>query len=328
MVTSNLNKDFFIKHTRTMFIKLLFCCIVYSPIICFNLVNRQDGLWQGFYHFEGSWSVSLGRYLWPYLDKILMGLHTNPFSSIVTLFIFTIGTELMIDALNIERGTIKDYLISMLFLCNMIVCIDLSYTYMSCVFAISFTLGMLCAKCIFYSEKFEWKSIAVGALSLAAMMAFYQAYIGTCVLVCLVCIVLAICQNESFKNILNKIIRGITVAVAGFVLYEIGWEINLLIFNTERSSYNGANQSLSQIVKNIVPSMRKAYTFFFKYLTGNLHHWNMISDKLVLGILVLLISVFLVSSFLKIYSLGGGQKECIIAHNTSFFAFAFGTSCM
>lgn len=84
------------------------------------LVNKQDGIWNGTYFNAGNWELSLGRWAIRYWDKLHYGISVHPFSSVVTLVFFIFGTCLLIDLFNIKAGSLMDYLISGLFLSNII----------------------------------------------------------------------------------------------------------------------------------------------------------------------------------------------------------------
>ncbi len=139
------------KHLRPIGIKFFFCCCLYSTIMAYDLVNRQDGLWNGPYHLAGDWELSLGRWLIRYWDRFQMGIHINPWTALITLLLFILGTEVLVDILGFACGSWQDYLASMLFLSNMIICISVSYPYTSGVYGLAFFLGMICAKCVICS---------------------------------------------------------------------------------------------------------------------------------------------------------------------------------
>ena len=135
-------KEIINKHSKPVGIKLAMCLITYSLIIVCNLVNRQDGMWNGPYLFAGNWVLSIGRWAIRYLDCFLFGIHVNPIMTIGTLLLFVLGTEILIGIFRIAVGSWKDYLISMLFLCNMVVCISLSYLYTSAIYGLAFLIGV------------------------------------------------------------------------------------------------------------------------------------------------------------------------------------------
>ena len=63
-------------------------CLIYLPMIANELTNVYDGLWSANQYQAGNWELSLGRWLWPFLDKLRFGLSTEPFISILFFVLF------------------------------------------------------------------------------------------------------------------------------------------------------------------------------------------------------------------------------------------------
>lgn len=195
-------------HGKAVTIKMFFCLGLYSMVLAFGLVNTRDGMWNGPYFFGGNWELSIGRWFIRYWDYFLhMSIHVNPFTTIVALFFFVLGTEVLIDLLEIECGSWKDYLISFLFLGNMIICVTISYLYTSRVFGIAFLFSMICVWCIKHGVEKRWLVIAA-SLSLNFMMGIYQAYLGCVVVAALAVLLLMIMKNEENDRILYYIGGG------------------------------------------------------------------------------------------------------------------------
>lgn len=272
-------KEIINKHFKSMGIKLAMCLILYSMIIVCNLVNRQDGMWNGPYYSAGNWELSIGRWAIRYLDSFQFGIHVNPITTIVTLLLFILGTEIMIGIFGFAVGSWKDYLVSMLFLCNMTVCVSLSYLYTSVIYGLAFLIGMLCAKCIIDSKKKKYL-LFVGAVCLALVMGLYQSYLGCIVLTVVTYLIVMSKGDYELREIFRFVLRGIEVGIMGFCLYEVILYLNLHFFRVSISPYNGANQiSLSVIVSNLLPSIKRTYVGFFKYFTGKSYKWNVFGDK-------------------------------------------------
>ena len=156
------------------------------------LVNKQDGIWNGTYFNAGNWELSLGRWAIRYWDKLHYGISVHPFSSVVTLVFFIFGTCLLIDLFNIKAGSLMDYLISDLFLSNIVVCVSLSYLFTSGIYGLSFFLSILCIWCIkkvssaVSGKKINYKTIltlVIAICSVVLMLGLYQAYLGCIALV-------------------------------------------------------------------------------------------------------------------------------------------------
>lgn len=287
-------KEVINKHLKSMGIKLAMCIILYSMIIVCNLVNRQDGMWNGPYYPAGNWELSIGRWAIRYLDCFQFGIHVNPITTIVTLLLFVLGTEIMIGILGVAVGSWKDYLISMLFLGNMVICISLSYLYTSAIYGLAFLIGMLCVKCIIDSEKKKYL-LFVGAVCLALVMGLYQSYLGCIVLTVVTYLIVMSKGDYELREIGRFVLRGLGIGVMGLCLYEVILYLNLYFFKVSISSYNGGDQiSLSVIVSHLLPSMKRAYVGFFKYLTGKSYSWNVYSDKVQEIIFVIILIYYIV----------------------------------
>lgn len=206
MLLSEINKVLK-KHLKPISIKLLLCVSLYSMIMVHNLVNRQDGMWNGPYYFAGNWELSIGRWLIRYWDQLQLGIHVNPYTTIITLLLFILGTEVLINIFDIPSNSWKDYLISLLFLSNMIVCISISYPYTSQIYGLAFLLSMICVKCIIYSINRK-KFVLIGAVSLAFVMGLYQSYLGCILLTILVFLILMVSNQYSYNDILKFLLWG------------------------------------------------------------------------------------------------------------------------
>ncbi len=283
-------KEIINKHSKSVGIKLAMCLITYSLIIVCNLVNRQDGMWNGPYLFAGNWVLSIGRWAIRYLDCFLFGIHVNPIMTIGTLLLFVLGTEILIGIFRIAVGSWKDYLISMLFLCNMVVCISLSYLYTSAIYGLAFLIGMLCVKCIIDSAKRKCL-LFVGSVCLALVMGLYQSYLGCIVLTVAIYLIVMIKGSCELGEISRFVLRVIIVGLAGLCLYEIILHLNLWFFKVSISAYNGADQiSLQAILSNLLPSVKRTYAEFYKYLIGKSYSWNAFPNevqKIIFGIFLI-----------------------------------------
>lgn len=261
--------------------KFVFCCCLYSMVMAADLVNCRDGLWNGPYYQAAHWELSLGRWAIPYWDRLLLGIHTNPWATLVTLSLFVLGTQLLAGILGLDPGSWQDYLVSMLFLSNMIVCISISYLYTSGIYGLAFLLGMLCVKCVLWSMG-DKRAVFAGAICLALVMGLYQAYLGCVTLAALAALLLMIEEGRRPDEIGSYLCLGLLTGLAGFCLYEVIQHVHMAVFHVSMSAYNGADDiSLRTILSNLIPSVRRAYGTFWRYLKGVPHHWNALPQILL-----------------------------------------------
>ncbi len=272
------------RYLRPIGLKLAFCCCLYSMVMAADLVNCRDGLWNGPYYQAAHWELSLGRWAILYWDRLLLGIHTNPWATLVTLSLFILGTGLLVDILGILPGSWQDYLVSMLFLSNMIVCISVSYLYTSGIYGLAFFLSMLCVKCILWSME-DKRAVFSGAVCLALVVGLYQAYLGCITLTALAALLLMI-QEGRKPDVIGRYLRlGILTGIAGFCLYEVIQHVHMAVFHVSMSAYNGADDiSLRTILTNLIPSVTRTYRTFWRYLMGMDHHWNALPSILLRGI--------------------------------------------
>lgn len=274
------------KYLTPVGLKIAFCCCIYSMVMASNLVNCRDGLWNGPYYQAAHWELSLGRWLILYWDRLLLGIHTNPWATLVTLFLFALGTQLLTDILGFIPGSWQDYLVSMLFLSNMIVCISVSYLYTSGIYGLAFLFSMLCVECVLWSMK-DKRWIIAGAICLALVMGLYQSYLGCVTLMALTALIRMLEERCRRNEIRRYLLQGIFVGFAGFCLYEIVLHVHMAVFHVSMSSYNGADEiSLQAIFANLLPSAKRAYETFWRYLMGTSHYWNLLPTFLLRLILI------------------------------------------
>lgn len=160
----------------------VFGLILYSQLMTQQLVNAYDGLWEYTYHAAGKWELSLGRWFWLYLDKIRFGVNNDPWTSIMTILLFSAGLYLISDLFRIEDKKVT-FLFSSLFISSTAVCVSLSYRFMSPVFGFAFLLSVLAAWFTLKSKKVILPVLA-GSFMVALSMGAYQACLGcTCLVI-------------------------------------------------------------------------------------------------------------------------------------------------
>ena len=316
------------KHGISCLVKLFFCYILYGLMFNEFLVNKQDGIWNGTYFNAGNWELSLGRWAIRYWDKLHYGISVHPFSSVVTLVFFIFGTCLLIDLFNIKAGSLMDYLISGLFLSNIVVCVSLSYLFTSGIYGLSFFLSILCIWCIkkvssaVSSKKVNYKTIltlVIAICSVVLMLGLYQAYLGCIALVGCAYLIFIILNREEKIVLKSYVVTSTVTAILGGVLYERVLNEELLKYNVRLDSYKGANSlSLINIFSKIAPSLKYSYKNFLNYFTKNGYRWNLNDGKLILICLFVVICAVLLYSYAK----HSGILE-IIFSMVLFFAMPF-----
>lgn len=276
------------------------------------LVNKQDGIWNGTYFNAGNWELSLGRWAIRYWDKLHYGISVHPFSSVIALIFFILGTCFLVDLFDIKAGSTMDYLISGLFLSNVVVCISLSYLFTSGIYGLSFLFSILCIWCIkkvssdVTDKKINYRImriLAIAICSIVLVLGLYQSYLGCIALIGCVYLIYIILNCEEKKFLKSYIIVSFATAVRGAVSYELVLHEELSRCNVQLSSYKGANTlSLSNIFKQIIPSIKYAYSNFYNYFTKNDgYKWNLNNGKLILICLIFIVCMLLVYVYIRCF---------------------------
>lgn len=85
--------------------------IFYSVFITQQLTNTYDGIWLGDYLSAGAREVSIGRWMLIYLDRLHLGMQTEPLAAGLTLAFILAGAILMIDMFRIRGISASIYLL-------------------------------------------------------------------------------------------------------------------------------------------------------------------------------------------------------------------------
>ena len=150
------------------------------------------------------WEISLGRALQRYADRARFGIVSEPFNTILTLILLSVGNVLIIDRLKIKSSIYK-WLIYSILIANPIVCCSLSYSYMSVNFGLAYFFSVLAFIFINVDRKNITK-LFLAACFLGISMAFYQAYICVVSVLIVNMIIIMILEKEEVKSIFKYII--------------------------------------------------------------------------------------------------------------------------
>lgn len=228
----------FVRENKAFFLwMLLFSSVVYFRLMAEELVNCYDGIWENSYHQAGAWELSLGRWFWLYIDRLRLGVSSDPMASLMSLVSYSLGLTLFASLFG-NKSSFSKYLAGGLFLCSQSVLVTLSYRYMSPTFGTAFLLGMLgiwiCAK----TKNFVL-GMAAGSICICLSLGAYQAFIG--------CVCLAFAgwmimkAKEGEANVLSLLAKGAGAIFLGGLEYLAVWNLHLWFFHVEKSSYAGAD---------------------------------------------------------------------------------------
>ena len=288
-----------------------FMLTVYFSLYTNGLVNQWDGIWEYNYYKAGRWSISLGRWLWPFLDRAKMGLGIEPFATISCCALFSFGITLAFFLIcNQNKASRRILLYAFMFLGSSSICISLSYRFMSATYGFAFLFSVLAVFAIVEIKNNIMSVIASGFL-IAAQMGLYQAYLGCTGILVLACLILQLSNNNVQPYQIKKLIgRAIFSISVGGGLYLAGLKFCLLLTHTALASYKGIdNYSLFNTIRNFGSSIRNSYRVFFCFFFSNEYRTNLfMKEHLIYYILAITISIVLIVKLL-IFLMGLFKKK-------------------
>ncbi len=296
------------KWGAVFFINLAVCIFAYSLLLIHQLVNQLDGLWHGSESVANGWELSIGRWLWRYLDKARFHISADPVTSIFALVLFILSTIIMLEVLDVE-GRIKQVSISLLFLISASICCHLSFRYMS----LTFGFGMFFAAfAVLLMIKVHRPVISVitAALFIALSTGCYQAFIGIICLIILVYIALCIKKDHMTGKELGMFtLRSLLTGISGGILYFVILNLELFRYNTKMNDYNGASDlSITGILSNVPTRILTAYHDWFEYFGNGYFRINIVSaNRYIYCVFVVLLLVLAFSDIKGIFARSKGM---------------------
>ncbi len=287
---------------------LVLSVITYSLLMINQLVNQLDGLWHGSESVAAGHELSIGRWLWPYLDKARFHMSPDPVTSLIALVLFITALIAVLEIFDVKPG-IGAVAISMIFLISVSVCNQLSFRYMSLTFTFAFFFAVVAA-IILIKGKRPIITMICGALFVVFTNALYQAYTGVICLLILLYIAYSIKKNTmDNRQLLQFTIRSLISGVAGVIVYYLMWMEKLARNNVEVSNYNGASEyGLSGVITNFPLRFATTYHAFFEYFGNRVFRINTVpAFKWMYFVLVLLIAACAFSAIVSVAKQGIGR---------------------
>ena len=276
--------------------KMFMICWGYMLAVFFSmysngLVNQWDGIWEYHYYMAGRWSVSLGRWLWPFLDRMKMGLGTEPLATMSGCALFALGVTIAVFFLcDQKRAPRMALLYAFLFLGSASVCISLSYRFMSATYGFAFVFSILAVFILAEIRKAVPAVICSGFL-IAAQMGLYQAYLGCTGLMLLVWLMRQLAKREtSFKDMMRLIGKATAAVIFGGILYLAGLKLCLRFSHTALASYKGIeNYSVANTLCNLKDSVGNAYRVFGAFFFSESYRTNLFMKQPPIYIILIVV---------------------------------------
>lgn len=261
------------------FLLLYVCagCIVYFLLISKGLFNHYDGLWHPARYYAGDWEVSIGRWVWPLIDKLRFGLVSASMNTLISLLLTGIGHIFLFDLFEVRNDAGK-LMISLLWIGSTVMSVALSYVYMSTTFAAAFLFAAAAAYWLIRRDTAA--GLAVSACFFALSMACYQGYIGvTCLILCAYLIFLC-SRTEKIAGIAKYCLRTVGMIMLGGALYFAGTKLSVRIRHISLDQYGGAASiTPGAILRNIPAGVKLCYVEFYKFFGTSTRHNNYFKEN-------------------------------------------------
>lgn len=285
----------FRKEKRFLLLYVCAGCLVYFLLISKGLFNHYDGLWHPARYYAGDWEVSIGRWVWPLIDKMRFGLVSASMNTLISLLLTGAGHILLFSLFDVKKD-LEKLLISLLWIGSTVMSVALSYVYMSVTFAAAFFFAAAAA---FLLIRFDTAAgLVLSACSFALSMGCYQGYIGvTCLVLCAYFILLC-SRIEKIGSIAKYCLRTAIMILLGGAVYFAGTKISVRIRGISLDQYGGAASiTPGAILRNIPAGVKLCYTEFYKFFATSTRHNNYFKENhatvLLFAALMLLMAVCL-----------------------------------
>ncbi len=277
------------KIVKYLFVSSFIGAACYLPLIANGYTNSIDGLWYPTFFQAGNWELSLGRWAWLFMDKIREGYAADPFNSLLTLLLISIGTYLILSIFGIR----KHHLIYLLLiLISPTVCCYLSYRYMSPTFGASFLLSAIAlffVSMVIFKYNRKPLSILTAIIAVTISLGLYQANIG-CFCIGIVIVSMRHLLNKNKKQAIQTLGFGALTGIIGCIAYKILWDIALFLRHTAPSNYQGASSiSILNILKMLPNSILHSYYSFIYYFSFTEGKYVFAAIRVALFILLALV---------------------------------------
>lgn len=290
-------RQFYKHHWLTALIGMAYSVFLYAMLMSHQLTNTFDGLWHQNFHHAGISELTSGRWLLHYLDKLTMGLHADPITSIVALGLFVLGFLLVLELFGVENRTVA--ILSLLLWCSSTVILNtLSYRMTSIGYAVSYLLAV---SSVYAAVKLRNKFLAVGVagLALGLSMSCYQTYLGVFCVVAVFYLIL-LCrsprkQERDLSALLRYVVRIGCAVIVGGMIYVASLTFFLRLNAATLSDYNGAGGiTLSGLITGLPENIGKTYRYFGRYYLSDALKLNRLQYFGIFYVLLALLAALLI----------------------------------
>ncbi len=210
-----------------------------------------------------SWTVSIGRFLLPMVEKARGAREATWLIGLLSLFYIALAAVLVRRIFDIKDKTAQCLLAAV-----MAAVPSVTGTFAFMYTADGYFFGMLMAVAAAYVtlKKDDMKHAALGGVCLAVSLAFYQAYLSvTIVLFMTVLFLMLLDAEKSVKEILKKSLYFLACGVTGLLIYFPGMKLSMMLLKIDMINYMGIADSKGFSMERIIRSFKNSYIEFARY---------------------------------------------------------------
>ncbi len=299
-----------LKYKKYFFVCFVICVFAYSVQIVNGCTNVWDGLWVGSYHVGYKWCIQIGRWFWPFISVGRLSIAAEPFTSLLTVALYVLSGCLILSLFDL-RDAKAAYLALLSLGINTVVCISLSYRFMSPTFGCSVLLSVLSIWIM--SRKTGWWAWALAAAALTLALGAYQASVGCAAVLFLAQVMALLLRQKPWKEILSFVLRTLAVFLAACILYKLLWDFSLSILHLEAAAYRGADRlTISHLLTGLPRRIADAYQEFFRYFTGRSFLHNIYQHLVLYRAAAAAFALFSLLPAVKCFRAGKGRAALVL----------------
>ena len=308
--------DLWKRYRRPFLILYVYSLIIYLPMLVLRLTNHIDGLWNQDDYLAGVWELSIGRWFWPWLDRLRFGNSLDPMPGILSLAIYVAAFLVILSILQVEISWLS-YLAGFLFLSNTAITCQMSHGYMVITFSLSTLLSVLAVRVLARrGGRKTWRNILLSAVLIAVMLGCYQAEIGITCLVALFHFLMTLAgygkKRKTGSNPSSSLSpvreafsfagRMLAALVLGALLYEILLQIHLKAFDVEMNSYQAFSEiSPVYFIAHLPEGIGHAYRMMKTCFLDSAFQFNALQTKVWFPILYVIPAAALIFAALAAF---------------------------
>lgn len=261
--------QWFDENKKMAFFMALIIGFITHAILLSVMIMSPDGLWNSLHYSAGQVETESGRWAINLIDTFRKDLAVPTITTVFSIIVTAVNAIFIVDLLNL-KSKISSAITGIFLAVSPCFAMTLLYSYTADAYAFSFLFATLAAWCI-YREKNKVLGGIFGAIFTMLVLALYQSYIGVIIGLCILKPIIEILESKKeYKQIFINIGISILVVAVGIGLYWVSEQIALKIYDTELSSYGGANNiGIVTTIKNLPTTFFAAYASFWDFFFGN-----------------------------------------------------------